>query len=255
MAKDGQTPKDLAIHPNLRQVYVTNSSVRPIQIGQVQNDTISIIPESLASSQAVEVGNHPVGLCIDSTKNRLFVSNRDSQSISVVDLASRKVIDSILLDGAPERIAFAKEEIYLIKEGQVLIVDLRLRKVVKTIREVFDPTDLAVSPDQQYVYVVNSGNNSLSVVETNSRSVITEVKVGNFPIRATVISRFQSESDLILVVNQAESTVSLVEQIGKRWVVAEEEIEVGFNPLGIAATKDKVYVVVQENSVIEVFRF
>jgi hypothetical protein len=57
------------------------------------------------------------------------------------------------------------------------------------------------------------------------------------------------------VVNQSESTISLVEQIGERWVVAEEKIEVGFNPLGITAIQDKVYVVIQEDAVIQVFRF
>ena len=37
--------------------------------------------------------------------------------------------------------------------------------------------------------------------------------------------------------------------------VATEPIKVGFMPFGIAVTTDKVYVVLQEDSVIEVLKF
>ena len=60
---------------------------------------------------------------------------------------------------------------------------------------------------------------------------------------------------MIYIVNQGDSTISIIEQIGTDWKVAEEEIKVGFNPRGIVAIPGKVYVVLQEDSIIEVLGF
>ena len=82
--------------------------------------------------------------------------------------------------------------------------------------------------------------------------VVKTVKVGPLPVRAAI-----GQDGILFVVNQGDSTVSIIYQLDGQFSVAEEILSVGFNPLGIAVLPDgsKLYLVLQEDSVIEVFGY
>ena len=265
LSDDGQAPKDLIVHPLTGQVVVANSFVKPIKLGAVQNDTISILPELLNRSMVVSVGNYPIGLAIDPTANQLYVANQSSRTISVVDLDQRKEIGLLTpsRNGVPNRMMMSNDHLYAIVDGTVEIFDTRLKKSIKRINKVFGPSDLAISSNRKFVYVVNNKKNSLGVIDTVNQVVIKEIPVGLSPVRVAVSKGFHPGRDLIFVVNQGDSTLTMLEtwtnEVGlfEAWQaeVAPQPIKVGFMPLGISVTTDKVYVVLQEDSVIEVLEF
>ena len=117
--------------------------------------------------------------------------------------------------------------------------------------------DLIASTDQQFVYVANSQTDSIGVIDVKTRSIVKEITVGAIPVRLAVTKGFRAQSDLIFVVNQGRATITMIESHQGTWQVSKEQdwIEVGFMPIGIAATQDKVFVVLQEDSVIEVLEF
>ena len=153
--------------------------------------------------------------------------------------------------------------LYAIVDETAEIFDIRLKKSIKSINTVFGPSDLAVASKQKFVYVVNNKKNSLGVIDNVNQVVIKEIPVGLSPVRVAVSKGFHPGRDLIFVVNQGDSTLTMLEtwtnEVGlfEAWQaeVATEPIKVGFMPLGIAVTTDKVYVVLQEDSVIEVLEF
>ena len=93
--------------------------------------------------------------------------------------------------------------------------------------------------------------------------VIKEIPVGLSPVQVAVSKGFHPGRDLIFVVNQGDSILTMLEiwanEVGlfEAWQaeVATEPIKVGFMLLGIAVATDKVYVVLQEDSVIEILEF
>ena len=257
LSADGRDPKDVIVHPTKGDIYVANSFVKPINLGGIQKDSVSAISENFSRSNAIEVGNHPSGLAIDPTTNQLYVSNRDAKTISVVDLDQRKEIGLIPLNGECNRMVLINSDLYVIVDNSVAIIDTRLKRVLKTIKKVFMPIDLAASTDQRFVYVANSQTDSIGVIDVKTRSIVKEITVGAIPVRLAVTKGFRLQSDLIFVVNQGAATITMIESHQGTWQVSKEQdwIEVGFMPLGIAATQDKVYVVLQEDSVIEVLEF
>ena len=92
----------------------------------------------------------------------------------------------------------------------------------------------------------------ISIVSLSKKTVVQTVKVGSLPVRAAI-----GQDGILYVVNQGDSTVSIVSQLNGQFTVAEKTLSVGFNPLGIAVLPDgsKLYLVLQEDSVIEVFGY
>ena len=76
-----------------------------------------------------------------------------------------------------------------------------MKKSIKIINKVFGPSDLAVSSNQKFVYVVNNKKNSLGVIDTIKQMVIKEIPIGLSPVRVTVSKGFHPGRDLIFVVN------------------------------------------------------
>jgi YVTN family beta-propeller protein len=266
LAKDGEEPMGVAVHPITGEIYVANSSVPPvgdIPPGGVVLDTVSLIPSQFDRSQKVVVGNKPVAVAVDPVAGLLYVANEDSNTISVIALGNRSVLTEIPAGNSPNALVLVDSALYVTTRDAVLVIDTRLRQLRQTIRNVgLNPMALAASPTGRYIYVVNNGSSDISVIDTVTRSVIDTVRVGPLPVRVAVTKGYRpGDGALVYVVNQGDSTVSLVTmpdgENGRRWQTAEETIPVSFNPKGIAVTPDgsKIYVVIQEDSIVEVLGF
>ena len=253
LSPDGEEPLGLTVNRLTGEIYVANSYVPPVgkPVGGVMPDTVSIISVDFNQSQKIVVGNAPTDVAVDADQKRLYVSNRESGNISIIDLGQRKLIDVIHVDNTPGRLELVDSELYCATEVGVAIINTRLKQVTKTIRNVgLGPIDLV--SDNKYLYVVNNLSGDISIVSLSKKTVVQTVKVGSLPVRAAI-----GQDGILYVVNQGDSTVSIVSQLGGQFTVAEKTLSVGFNPLGIAVLPDgsKLYLVLQEDSVIEVFGY
>jgi len=76
-----------------------------------------------------------------------------------------------------------------------------------TLGNVLNPTDLAVSPDGQRIYVTNSDDDTLSVIRTSDLYQSALVPVGDSPVGVAV----SPNSSRAYVVNMLSSTISVVD--------------------------------------------
>src|SRR3989475_8208957 len=67
------------------------------------------------------------------------------------------------------------------KSDNVTVIDAATRKVIQTIPVGKRPRGVAVSPDGRRVYVTNSNSDSLSVIDTKSLAVLRTVPAGPPP--------------------------------------------------------------------------
>lgn len=95
-----------------------------------------------------------------------YVSNIVSDDISVVDLATRAVVDTIPVSGGPAALALRGDKLYVTQfyEDQVSVVDLRLRRATVRHSVGRGPIALALTPDGAALYVSNYGDHTLSVL-------------------------------------------------------------------------------------------
>lgn len=131
--REGKSPK----------VYVTSE----------RDSVVSIVDPGTASiSRTVSVGDQPIGLLLNKKKDRLYVANAGSDTISVIDTNGDTVVGTILLRPDDSRGL----------PGAT-------------------PTGMALSPDEQRLYVTLADMNALAVVDLPKGKLVGYVPTGWYP--------------------------------------------------------------------------
>ena len=99
-------------------------------------------------SQGITVGTTPISLRFDSSRSFLYVANYGSNNVSVVDILTKTVVNTISVGT--------------------------------------NPFHLQLDPDNNRMYVANLGGGSVSVIDTNSQSVIATISGLNTPRQVSV---------------------------------------------------------------------
>lgn len=103
--------------------------------GASGSGTVSVVDLATGKETAtIEVGLHPCGLALSKDAGRLYVANANGDTVSVIDTAARRVVESIAVE-PHEALPFGSA-----------------------------PNALALSPDGGTLFVANGGNNALAVV-------------------------------------------------------------------------------------------
>jgi YVTN family beta-propeller protein len=136
-------------------------------------------PEAVKQVAKVETGSHPVALCLDEPRKRLFVANASSDTVSVVDTTSDRVTATVLLRPT----------------------------VVKDFAGA-TPTGLALSPDGKMLYATLGDMNAVAVIDVKDGEAELEgfLPAGWYPT-AVVVS---PDGKRLLVTNAKGSTAHYV---------------------------------------------
>lgn len=87
------TPSDLVLDQSRGRLYLVNPNANRV-------DVYSYLEKRLTSS--IGVGNSPVAAALSMDNNFLYVSNAQSASLSVIDLSSGSVVETVSLAANPE---------------------------------------------------------------------------------------------------------------------------------------------------------
>jgi large repetitive protein len=104
-------------------------------------------------------------------------------------------------------------------------------KVVATVTVGAYPGGVAVSPNSDYVYVANSGANTVSVINASLNTITATIPVGNAPAFVAITPDGAS----VFVSNGSDNTVSV---ISTQTQTVTKTIPVGKGPAGVAVGPD-----------------
>lgn len=187
----GANPTAVTIFPRDHYAFVTN----------FYGNTVSVINiANLKVIGAVPVGAHPDGVAIDPRGEFAYVANSGSNSVSVIDIHTQKVARTVLVGRSPQKVAIDPDgrHAYVTNYGDnnVSVIDLptqlgmdiynALLKVNSTIPVGINPRGLAVAPDSHHAFVVNVGDDTMSVIDTATGTVIGTSFVGYSPDEVAV---------------------------------------------------------------------
>jgi YVTN family beta-propeller protein len=83
------------------------------------------------------VGEHPYCVTVSTDGSRIYVTNTQSDNVSVIDVAQQKVISIVPVGGYPEGISFdhANQRVYVANwfDNTVSVIDASNNKLVNTI--------------------------------------------------------------------------------------------------------------------------
>ncbi|MDX1934435.1 MAG: alkaline phosphatase family protein [Capsulimonadales bacterium] len=130
-------------------VFVTSQRDGRVYALATGNVTPTQPPTLLAS---IETGGHPCALLFNADQSRLYVANATADTVSILDVPSRKVIGTIKL--RPETVA-----------------DL----------PGVSPVGLALSPDESTLYVACGDLNAVAQVDVRTRRVLGFLPTGWYP--------------------------------------------------------------------------
>ncbi len=190
---------------------------------------------STASAATAALGGHSPGRYRDPTA---FVVNSGSDTVTPIDLVTRKKGTAIAVGADPQAIAITPngKTAYVVNSGSnsVTPIDVGTRRAGSPIKVGRDPQAIAISPDGKTAYVVNTGSGTVTPIDLASGRPATAIHVGRYP---TAIAIAQ-DGRTALVLNWGSSSVTPLRigtgRGGGTVVRAGRPIEVGSYPYAIS---------------------
>jgi len=215
--------------------------------GTVLEGAGEVLPASVLTT--IPIGNSPRNLAITADGSRLYATNREDDTISVVDTTTDAVVGTVELaegDG-PEGIAVTPDGAtsFVVNHGSstVAVVDNARGTPLRAIPVPTSPTDVVVD-GEGHAYVTS--NDGASLVELDTEEVLSALSIGARPQSLAITP----DGSLAAVTDGQNGTLMLMDAAG--FTAPFDEIAVGTGPDGVALTDDAetAYVVnIEDDSV------
>jgi len=188
--------------------------------------------------------------------SRLYVSNEDGQSVTVLDADSAAVIETIAIGKRPRGLKLTADgsRLYVavsglpkcppsvpdeecaklerdLKADGIAVVDTATHKVVQVLHAGSDPEQFALSRDGKRLFVANEDAATMSVVDVASGAIVERVPVGREPEGVAVTP----DGRWVLITNESDNSVSIIDT-GTLKIV--KSVQVGKRPRDVAFTPD-----------------
>ncbi|WP_225409619.1 beta-propeller fold lactonase family protein [Stigmatella hybrida] len=185
---------------------------------------------------------------------RVYVSNEESNDISVIDPATDQVVATVFVGKRPRGIRLSPDgqTLYVAVSGSprappgvdestlpppdrsadgIALVDIASLKLVKTLESGDDPEAFDITPDGRFLYVSNEDAAQASIVDLASGQVTHTVKVGGEPEGVTT----RPDGQVVYVTSEEDHQVYAIDTRSHE-VVAR--IPTGDRPRSVTFTPD-----------------
>jgi YVTN family beta-propeller protein len=197
-----------------------------------------------------------IGVVVAARAERIYVSNEDGHSVTVIDAAQSAVIGTISVGKRPRGMKLSSDGTRLfvalsglpkcpphvpdeecaklerdLKADGVAVVDTASSKVLRVIKAGSDPEQFAISPDGKRLFVANEDAATLSVIDIDRGAAIATISVGREPEGVGITP----DGKWVLVTNESDSSVSMLEASTLKLT---RSVRVGQRPRDVAFTPD-----------------
>ncbi|MBS1666749.1 MAG: bifunctional YncE family protein/alkaline phosphatase family protein [Bacteroidetes bacterium] len=216
----------------------------------------AIVANKLVLKDSIKLGEKwpekisPAGLDIDDAKQLLYVVTKENNSLYIVDLVSKKVLNKFELGGEGYTCLLSKnkKELYITCWGcdKLKIFDTENRKFTDEIAVGDNPNDIVLSKNNRYLFVANANDNDVSVIDLESKKVIETLHAALYPdapMGSTTNALALNRSENTLYVANADNNCLAVFDVSKPGHSKSKGfIPVGWYPTAIKVIGNKVFV-------------
>ncbi len=246
----GKRPRGLKLSRDGKELYVAVSglpkcppTVPDEECAKLKRDLtadgIAVIDTvSLKLARLLKSGSDPEQFDLSHDGKRLFISNEDSGTLTVVDIHSGTVESSVAVGKEPEGVRLSPDGRWIVVTSEsgnsIYVIDAQSLKMVRSVAVGKRPRDVAFAPDGRTVYI--SGEFDASVFTTTlpdseSATKLLQLRPEDKPMGVIV----DAPRKRLFVSTGRGGAVAVISLEGPK---LEAEIQVGARPWGIALSHD-----------------
>ncbi|MFC6010293.1 YncE family protein [Nocardia lasii] len=165
-------PQSIAVDPVTHLVYLV--------CGNSAGKVLVISPDSNTVTATIEFDGDPAAVVVDSVRGIVYVGNRFSDTVTVIDAVTRAVVTTVPVGDDVRGLAVdpASHDLWVVSGDGVSVLDAATYTVSTTIPVGNDPRYIAIDPRHRTAYVTHSTENLVSVIDIDSRTRADSVSLG-----------------------------------------------------------------------------
>lgn len=200
-----------------------------------------LLPPPVFADGIISVGSGPFDSTAVGTK--LYVSNGNAHTVSVVDTVTNTVLTDIPMNFGPQKGVLVGTKLYVNEffNNTVSVIDTVTDTVTVTIPVGLGP--MIVKAVGTKVYTADSNSNTVTVIDTATDTVSATIPVGSYPMRLTITG------SKIYVTNQGADSLSVIDTVTD---AVTATIPVGLTPYDGAMVGTNYYLVSYNTNSINV---
>jgi len=182
----------LGLGQNRTHMLVVTKDDNRIFASNVNSDTISILDRDKSGDASgwiqatIAVGKGPEGFDVSPDGKELWAANSHEGTVSVIDVASRKVTQTIDIHTKfANRLKFTPDgKLVLISDlgtGDLVLLDVAGRKEVKRVSVGHGCAGILIVPDGSRAYVAVSAGNNVAVFDLKTLAITGRIATGKGP--------------------------------------------------------------------------
>lgn len=235
----GALQYDVAITPDGEFAYLTDALHSVGVIRTLDRTVVTAIP--LGTMQPLIIDITPDG-------QFAYVSNNDSDDVSVIRTSDNTVFATVTVGGSPFGLAISPDgtEVWVRdgvgtpSRGHVSIIRTSDNTVIGGFDLPSSSIGFAFTPDGQFAYIPESGNSKVAVVRTSDRMVVERIDVGSNPLNLAITH----DGRFAYVTNDGVADEVWVIRTSDNTVVATIPLPAESNPGAVGVTPDDAFVYV-----------
>ena len=177
----------------------------------------------------------PFAFEVNPTDNNIYVANRGSNEVSIIDPSSNSVIETLEVGEYLMDLELNPNDGYLYVatyfSNAVSVIDISSNKVVGSVEVGNHRYSVQLNPINSRIYVAVSGSDIVSIIDSDTNTVVDTVEVGNTPLAIEdnpanynmYVTNFNSE-DVSVIDTGLSSLLSPVADAGPDQTVDSNEL-------------------------------
>jgi len=175
------------------------------------------------------------GIAVDEPAQRIYAVTKDNNSVYILDLVTKKIIKQLQLEGEGYTCILSPDKRYLYCScwgcRKIVIINTRSLMIEGTVGVGDHPNDMAIDSRGKMLYVANSNDNSVSVIDLVQKKVVETLNAALFPTTlqgSTTNSVALGKDNRTLYIANADNNCLAVFDVSKH----AQSISLGFIPTG-----------------------
>ena len=142
----------------------------------------------------------------------IFVSNENSDSITILNEKNKKIIKSISTGGRPRDMKFSKDKtkLYIVvsEENHIAILNLNKLKITGYIKTGDDPEIFDISPNGKLLAVSNEDDNELTIIDLSTKNILKSIQ--NVGVEPEGVN-FSPDGRYVYVTSEGTNSVIIID--------------------------------------------